>query len=41
MQYSVSFVELHGKETRDLLVPDMENRITINDRDPFKVLDVL
>ncbi|XP_015437929.1 PREDICTED: kinesin-like protein KIF6 [Dufourea novaeangliae] len=41
IQYHVSFVELHGKETRDLLSPRMENRIRINDRDPFKDVTVV
>lgn len=38
IQYRLSFVELHGKEARDLLLSETENRIWINDRDPFKVL---
>nr|XP_031842885.1 kinesin-like protein KIF9 [Nomia melanderi] len=36
IQYHVSFVELHGKDARDLLLFETENRIRINDRDPFK-----
>lgn len=37
VQYRMSIVELHGKETRDLLLAETENRIRINERDPFKV----
>ncbi|XP_076240952.1 kinesin-like protein KIF9 [Calliopsis andreniformis] len=40
IQYGVSFVELHGKETKDLLFPETENKIAINDRDPFKEISI-
>ncbi|XP_043265653.1 kinesin-like protein KIF9 [Colletes gigas] len=35
IEYRLSFVELRGKEARDLL-SETENKIWINDRDPFK-----
>ncbi|XP_076651239.1 uncharacterized protein LOC143358174 [Halictus rubicundus] len=40
IQYQISFVELRGKDARDLLLPETENRIRINDRDPFKEISV-
>ncbi|XP_076547082.1 kinesin-like protein KIF9 isoform X2 [Osmia lignaria lignaria] len=40
IQYCVSYVELHGREAKDLLTYD-ENRVRINDRDPFKDISVV
>lgn len=38
IQYRLSFVELRGKEVKDLLLAKTENRIKVNDTDAFKVL---
>ncbi|XP_046143083.1 uncharacterized protein LOC114877482 isoform X2 [Osmia bicornis bicornis] len=40
IQYCVSYVELHGREAKDLLTYE-ENRVRINDRDPFKDISVV
>ncbi|XP_017791796.1 PREDICTED: osmotic avoidance abnormal protein 3-like [Habropoda laboriosa] len=37
IEYCVSFIELYGKEARDLLTCNMDNRVKINERDPFKM----
>ncbi|XP_033309607.1 kinesin-like protein KIF9 [Bombus bifarius] len=42
IEYRVSFVELYGKEARDLLVSDTDNnKVKINDREPFKDISVV
>nr|XP_012136244.1 PREDICTED: kinesin-like protein KIF6 isoform X2 [Megachile rotundata] len=41
IQYCVSYVELHGKEAKDLLIYDTENRVRINERDPFKDISMV
>ncbi|XP_078033267.1 kinesin-like protein KIF9 [Augochlora pura] len=41
MQYYISFVELRGKDARDLLLPETENKARIKDRDPFKEISVV
>lgn len=41
IQYRLSFVELRGKEVKDLLLAKTENRIKINDTDAFKVSKLL
>ncbi|KAF3424077.1 hypothetical protein E2986_07027 [Frieseomelitta varia] len=39
IEYHTSFVELYGKEARDLLASDVDNnKVKINEREPFKVL---
>lgn len=39
IEYYTSFVELYGKEARDLLASDVDNnKVKINEREPFKVL---
>lgn len=37
IQYRLSFVELRGKEVKDLLLAKTENRIKVNDTDAFKI----
>ncbi|CAK9807741.1 Kinesin-like protein KIF9 [Anthophora quadrimaculata] len=41
IEYCVSFIELYGKEARDLLTCDGNNRVTINERDPFKDVSMM
>ncbi|KOC63690.1 Kinesin-like protein KIF9 [Habropoda laboriosa] len=41
IEYCVSFIELYGKEARDLLTCNMDNRVKINERDPFKDISML
>ncbi|XP_033327667.2 kinesin-like protein KIF9 [Megalopta genalis] len=41
IQYHISFVELRGKDVRDLLLPETENKARIKDRDPFKEISVV
>lgn len=41
IQYRLSFVELRGKEVKDLLLAKTENRIKMNDTDAFKVSKLL
>lgn len=39
IEYCVSFIELHGKEAKDLLSSDTDNnKVRINEQEPFKVL---
>ncbi|KAL2718198.1 kinesin-like protein KIN-14G [Vespula squamosa] len=41
IQYRLSFVELRGKEVKDLLLAKTENRIKINDTDAFKNVTII
>ncbi|CAK9796287.1 Kinesin-like protein KIF9 [Anthophora plagiata] len=41
IEYYVSFIELYGKEARDLLTHDGNNRVRINERDPFKDISIM
>ncbi|XP_047345431.1 kinesin-like protein KIN-14G [Vespa velutina] len=41
IQYQLSFVELRGKEVKDLLLGKTENRIKINNTDAFKNVTII
>ncbi|KAI4504487.1 hypothetical protein M0802_000037 [Mischocyttarus mexicanus] len=41
IQYRLSFVELRGKEVKDLLLAKTENRIKVNDTDAFKNVTII
>ncbi|XP_043518477.1 kinesin-like protein KIF9 [Frieseomelitta varia] len=42
IEYHTSFVELYGKEARDLLASDVDNnKVKINEREPFKDISVV
>ncbi|CAL7938443.1 unnamed protein product [Xylocopa violacea] len=41
IEYRVSFVELYGKEAKDLLVSGLNNKVRINEREPFKDISVV
>ncbi|XP_076759089.1 kinesin-like protein KIF9 [Xylocopa sonorina] len=41
IEYRVSFVELYGKEAKDLLASGTNNKVRINEREPFKDVSVV
>ncbi|XP_015191841.1 PREDICTED: kinesin-like protein KIF9 [Polistes dominula] len=41
IQYRLSFVELRGKEVKDLLLAKTENKIKVNDTDAFKNVTII
>ncbi|KAK1125181.1 hypothetical protein K0M31_006521 [Melipona bicolor] len=42
IEYHTSFVELYGKEARDLLASDVDNnKVKINEREPFKDISMV
>lgn len=42
IEYCISFIEIFGKETKDLLLSNTDNnKVKINEREPFKEISVI
>ncbi|XP_031366960.1 kinesin-II 85 kDa subunit-like [Apis dorsata] len=41
IEYCISFIEIYGKETKDLLLSTDNNKVKINEREPFKEISMI